>query len=78
MLVLDRKYKNLKSSGFIGKNTGKKYRIKFTSEKLRYINLFEHTSIYNTYKKGFLSEENLNKIELGDTSFIIEPLGREN
>ncbi len=79
MLVLDRKYKNLKSSGFIGKNTGKKYRIKFTSEKLRYINLFEHTSIYNTYKKGFLAEENVGwqGIELGNTTFIIEPLGRE-
>lgn len=77
MLILDRKYKSLKSSGFIGKDTGKKYRIKFTSEKLRYINLFSYTSPYNTYKKGFLSEENLNKIELGDTSFIIEPLGRE-
>ena len=47
--------------------TGKKI---FKKDKLRYINLFELTSVYNTYKRGLLCETNTRNITIGKGIWI--------
>lgn len=42
----------------------------FKKDKLRYINLFELTSVYNTYKRGFLCETNTRNITINDGIWI--------
>lgn len=46
-------------------------------KKIRYINMFEITSMYNTYKRGFLVDTSAAEIYLTENCFIGRAKGRE-